>query len=422
MSVFQCLLIRLCGICCFSMLACTFGYTQEKPGDLEKKAMEIHRAVLTIDSHTDTPLRLMQKGFNMAETHDSRKEYTKIDFPRMKQGGLDGAFFAVFVSQGLRNPEAYEKVRKRAELLFDTIDAVVGRNHNLAELALCPADAVRLKKENKRAVFIGVENGYAIGKDLSLISTYYLRGARYITLCHTKNNDICDSSTDSTENNGLSKFGYEVVQEMNHVGMMVDVSHISDKSLADILAYTKVPVIASHSCAKALCDNPRNLSDELLLAIAKNGGVIQMCILSDYVKTPLPNPARDSARAAVRKKFHDFDGLNDEEMKLARKEWNGVNELFPQKLANVSDVVDHIDHMVKVAGINHVGIGTDFDGGGGVEGCFDVSEMENITLELVKRGYSKNDIRKIWGGNLMRVMEKVDKVAQKYKLSCRCNG
>jgi membrane dipeptidase len=202
----------------------------------------------------------------------------------------------------------------------------------------------------------------------------------------------------------------------------VDVSHISDKSLKDVLSVSKAPVIASHSCARALCDNPRNLTDELMKAIAKNGGVIQMCILSDYVKAPEPNPLRDSAKAAVRKKFRGFDGLSEDEMKAARKEWYAINDRFPEKLATVSEVVDHIDHIVAVAGIDHVGIGTDFDGGGGVEGCYDASEMGNITLELVRRGYSKNEIRKIWGGNLMRVMEKTDKVARKYKLSCRCNG
>jgi membrane dipeptidase len=404
------------------VIVCGGAIGQVISSDITKHARQIHQSVVTIDSHTDTPLRMIQSGFDMSVHHDARKEHTKMDFPRMKEGGLDGAFFGVFVSQGARNPEGYEKVRQRAIMLFDTIDAVVKRNSRVAALAVNHDDAVKLKKADRRAVFIGVENGYALGKDLSLISTFYLRGARYITLCHTKNNDICDSSTDTLEHHGLSAFGKEVVIEMNHVGMMIDISHISDKAVEDVLAISQTPVIASHSCAKALCDNPRNLNDTLLKKIARHGGVIQMCILSDYVKTPLPNPPRDSARAAVRKKYNDFEGLRDEEMKAARKEWYAINDIFPPVLATVSDVADHIDHLVKVAGIDHVGIGTDFDGGGGVEGCFDVSEMGNITLELVKRGYSKRQIRKIWGGNLMRVMRKTEKAAHKYKESCDCNG
>ncbi len=400
---------------------CTVMVPFVMAGDIEKKAAAIHHSVITIDSHTDTPMQMMQKGFDMTVRHDAKRDHSKIDFPRMKEGGLDAVFFAVFVSQGPRTADGNEKVRQKAVALFDTIDAVIGRNHLFAEKAVSPDAIPALKKQGKRAVFIGIENGYAVGNDKSLVSTYYLRGARYITLCHTKNNDICDSSTDTVGYNGLSPFGYEVVQEMNHVGVMVDVSHTSDKTVRDVLAFTKAPVIASHSCAKAICNNPRNLSDDLLKAIAKNGGVVQMCILSDYVKTPLPNPARDSARAAIRKKYHDFDGLSDDEMKEARQAWTTVNDSYPQKLATVSDVADHIDHMVKVAGIRHVGIGTDFDGGGGVEGCYDVSEMGNITLELVRRGYSSGDIRKIWGGNLVRVMKKTAAVAEKYKLHCRCS-
>ena len=398
------------------------GTGQETASALEKHARKIHESVITIDSHTDTPLRMIQPGFDMSVRHDARKEYTKIDFPRMKEGGLDGAFFGVFVTQGARNPEGYEKVHQRAIMLFDTIDAVVRRNNAVAALALWSGDAKKLKKADRRAVFIGVENGYAIGKDMSLISTFFLRGARYITLCHTKNNDICDSSTDTAEYQGLSAYGKEVVVEMNHVGMMVDISHISDKAVEDVLAISQTPVIASHSCAKALCNNPRNLNDTLLKKIARQGGVVQMCILSDYVKTPVPNPSRDSARASVRKKYNDFEGLTDDQMKVARKEWYAINDNFPPLLATVSDVVDHIDHIVEVAGIDHVGIGTDFDGGGGVEGCFDVSEMANITIELVRRGYSERKIRKIWGGNLMRVMRKTEKAAHKYKESCDCNG
>ena len=200
---------------------------------------------------------------------------------------------------------------------------------------------------------------------------------------------------------------------MNRVGMIVDVSHISDSSLYDVLRVTKTPVIASHSCSRAICDNPRNLTDEGLRAVAKNGGVIQMCILSDYVKTPESNAGRDSARAALRLKYNNFAGLTPEQEKASWDEYRTVMKKFPQKLANVKDVVDHIDHIVKIAGIDHVGIGTDFDGGGAVSGCFDVSEMGNITLELVTRGYSETEIRKIWGGNFMRVFNAVLKGAEK---------
>jgi len=190
---------------------------------------------------------------------------------------------------------------------------------------------------------------------------------------------------------------------------MIDVSHASDQSFYDVIKLSKVPVIASHSCSRALCDNPRNLTDDMLRALAKNNGVVQMCILSDYVIKPLPFPERDSARMAVRKKYNNFQDLTDAQWETASADWKAVDEKFPRPLASVSDVVDHIDHMVKIAGINHVGIGTDFDGGGGVEGCKDVSQMGNITLELVKRGYSEKDIKKIWGENLMRVMTEVAK-------------
>jgi len=384
------------------------------PGKIEKKAARIHKEVLTIDSHTDTPLRMMIKGFDIGVKHDPRRDFSKVDFPRMKEGGLDGAFFGAFVSQGPRNQQGYEKVKKKILTLFDTIDNTVLRYPGLAGLAVSPDDAYRLEKEGKRAVFIGIENGYAIGKDIDLISEYYRHGARYITLCHTRNNDICDSSTDTVGFNGLSHFGKAVVAEMNRTGMMIDISHASDKSFYDVLSITKAPVIASHSCARALCNNPRNLSDEMLRALAENGGVIQMCILSDYVKAPEPNASRDSLLDALHHKYHDWDSATEEQIRNYRKERAEIDAQFPVKLATVADVADHIDHIVKIAGIDHVGIGTDFDGGGGVEGCFDASEMGNITLELVKRGYSKDQIRKIWGANLMRVMNEVAEISMRY--------
>jgi membrane dipeptidase len=382
---------------------------------LVQTAARIHDAVFTIDTHCDTPMNLSRSDYNLAEKHDAKATGTKVDLPRMKEGGLDAQFFAVFLSQQARTEAGHANANKKALDIISAIYKSVEASPELAQLARTPEDGYRIEKTGKRAIYIGIENGYAIAHDLSMIGKFWQLGARYITLCHTLNNDICDSSTDKKgpEYNGLSPFGADVVREMNRVGMMIDVSHISDSSLYDVLRVTKAPVIASHSCARALCDNPRNLTDEDLRAIAKNGGVVQMCILSDYVKTPDPNPARDSARAVVRAKYNNFEGPTSEQERISWDEWREVSKKFPQNLATVSDVVDHIDHIVKIAGIDHVGIGTDFDGGGAVSGCYDVSQMGNITLELVKRGYNEEQIRKIWGGNFMRVFNAVLKGAEK---------
>jgi len=390
---------------CFAIFQNISG---QNTGKTEAKAAKIHAFAFTVDSHTDTPLNFTNKKFDVAMDNSVSVPRSCVDFPRMKKGGLDAVFFAVFTSQGPRTPEGNAKVKAKAVMIFDSIDAAVKRNSAVCGIATTPEEAYKLVKNGKSVVFIGVENGYPIGNDISNIQYFYNRGARYITLCHTKNNDICTSSNDTANTLGLRAFGKQVVQEMNKLGMMIDVSHVSDQSFYDVIQLSKVPVIASHSCARALCDNPRNLTDDMLKALAKNDGVIQMCILSDYVTKPLPNPERDSARMAVRKKYNNFEDMKEEQWESARADWESIDINFPQQLANVSNVVDHIDHIVKVAGIDHVGIGTDFDGGGGVSGCKDVSEMGNITLELVKRGYNKKDIQKIWGGNLMRVMKEVN--------------
>ncbi len=394
------------------IIGCTYIPT---PGELDIIANRIHQKVLTIDSHTDTPLRFMDQEYRLNERHDPRKSGGKVDFPRMKEGGLDAIFFAAFIGQGPRTPEGNEKAQNHVQDIIDMIHKVLQNNTAIAELAITPQDAYRIEKSGKRAVYIGIENGYAIGKNIGLIQKFYDQGARYITLSHTRNNDICDSSTDEAgpEHHGLSEFGKQVVREMNRIGMLIDVSHISDEAFYDVLEVSQTPVIASHSCARAICDHPRNLNDDMLKKLAANGGVIQMCILSAYVKTPEPNPERDAAFKAFRQKYTSFDNLSEAEQKAARQEWYAIDLQYPPKLATVSDVVDHIDHIVKVAGIDHVGIGTDFDGGGGVDGCYDVSEMPNITRELVKRGYSEKEIRKIWGGNFMRVFRKVQEYSQK---------
>ncbi len=400
---------------CFVIVFMISGFSQNNTDKkLIKKANRIHENVLTIDSHADTPLRLTRQGFDISKRNDPKETRSKVDFPRMKEGNLDGIFFAVFIGQGERNQEGNQKAKEKGLKIFDAIHQSINENPDMADLALSPDDAYRIEKDGKHAIFIGIENGYPIGNDLSLLNEYYDLGARYITLCHTKNNDICDSSTDTTEHHGLSKFGEDVVKKMNDIGMMIDVSHISDEAFYDVIKISESPIIASHSCARAICDNPRNLDDNMLKKLAENGGVIQMCIFSEYVEEPQQNTEREAAQEAVRIKYKGFVDLTDEEMNNARKDWYAIDKKFPRKLTNVSRVVDHIDHIVKIAGIDHVGIGTDFDGGGGVEGCYDVSEMGNITLELVRRGYSKNEIEKIWGGNLMRVFREVAKKGNNY--------
>jgi membrane dipeptidase len=383
----------------------------ESEKKLLQRAKKIHESALTVDSHVDTPMWLSRPGFDFGERHDVNEHRSKLDIPRMKEGGLDGVFFAVFIGQEERTPEGNAKALSEAHQIIDSIYSMAKNYHEELEIALNPMDFRRLENQGKRAIFLGMENGFPIGNKLSLIDSFYNEGVRYITLCHSYNNDICDSSTDSAEHNGLSDFGKEVVIKMNDLGIMIDMSHASDESFRQVIELSNSPVIASHSCAKALCDNPRNLSDDLLLKLKDNGGVIQMCILSDYVKTPEPNPKRDSARSAVYEKHGDYYSLDADGREAFLVDWFKVEDDFPRKLATVSDVVDHIDHIVEVAGIEHVGIGTDFDGGGGVEDCNDVSQMENISIELVRRGYSAKDIKKIWSGNLMRVMKEVQKTA-----------
>ncbi len=392
-----------------------FVYTNNMKGEKEKTSIKIHNKVLTIDSHTDTPFYLDDEGFDFSGRSGNQGFRNCVDIRKMEQGGLDAVFLAVFVGQGKRNDSINAVVRQRALIQFDNISNSVSHNPELARLALTPEDAYRNQKDGLRSIYIGIENGYVIGNDLALLQEYYRLGARYVTLCHTRNNDICDSSTDKKgpEHHGLSGFGKEVVKEMNRLGIMVDVSHMSDQSFYDVLAITRAPVIASHSDCRALCDHPRNLTDSMLTALALNGGVIQICFLSGYVKTEEPNPQRDSARAEWDRKYPDYGSLAPEEKKTAGQEWDAIDDLFPPKLATVADMVDHIDHVVKVAGIDHVGIGTDFDGGGALADCRDSSQMPNVTLELIRRGYSDEDIRKIWGGNFMRVFREVIKTSER---------
>lgn len=381
------------------------------------RAGSIHEEVLTVDTHSDTPSRLDREGWEIGERHDPDERSSGcIDLPRMKEGGLDAEFFAVFVGQGERTLEGYARAKESADRLIDAIHQMGKDYPELVEIATTPEDAYRLEKQGKIAAYLGMENGYPIGKDLALVEYFYEKGIRYITLCHGGDNDICDSSFErqNPEDNGLTEFGEHVVAECNRLGIMVDISHASDKSFFDVLQVTEAPVIASHSSVRAICDHPRNLTDEMLKALAENGGVIQICFVSSFVKTPDPNPERDAAMAQLEEKFGSRRDISDEETrKKWREEYMAIRKKYPEKRATVKDVIDHIDYVVDLIGIDHVGIGTDFDGGGGVDGCDDVSDMPNITEELVRRGYSDEDIEKIWGGNLMRVFHEVANTSKK---------
>ncbi len=395
MQIKNTLIILLLGLV---MISCTSQEDQ-----LLQQAKQIHEEILTLDSHTDTPLMLGRRGLNLGDENNPRERGGKLDFPRMKQGGLNAAFFAVFLGQGESTPEAFKVAKRRALDIFEHIYKAVEAHPDMAQIALTPEDAYSLKQQGKKAIYIGLENAYPLGEDISMVEKFYDLGARYITLSHTRNNHVSDSSNDpdGPEHGGLSDFGREVVQEMNRLGMMVDVSHISDQAYYDVLEITRAPVIASHSNARAVYHSPRNMDDPMLKALAENGGVLQLCFL--YVKEMPPNPERDSARAELRERYNNFQDVSDEEMENAREEWHAINHQYPSELPTISDLVDHLDHVVDLIGIEHVGIGSDFDGGGQLEDCYDVSEMHNITVELLRRGYSRQEIEKIWSGNFMRV-------------------
>jgi len=387
---------------------------------LEAKAKDIHTRILSVDTHCDTPGNLLRAGWNISERHEPGQQGSGlIDLPRMKEGGLDALFFGVFTGQGPLTPEGFASAKKRATALLDAIDVMSEKYPDLVGKATTPADAARLKKEGRRAAFVGMENGYPIGEDLSLVEAYARRGVRYITLCHSADNQICDSGTERTnpEDKGLSEFGRKVVAECNRLGIMIDVSHLSDRSYADVLKVSKSPIIATHSCCRALCDNPRNMTDEMIKALAENGGVIQMCFLSGYLVAPKPNPERDAALKELEGKYGPRRSLRNLQDEAKRAEalaaYQAVAQKYPETRATVRDIVDHIEHVIKLVGIDYIGIGTDFDGGGGVTDCNDVSEMYRLTMELLRRGYTESQIAKIWSGNTMRVLQKVIDQASK---------
>ncbi|MGH9324297.1 MAG: dipeptidase [Vicinamibacteria bacterium] len=382
--------------------------------DVAAKARAIHDRVIALDTHVDIP-------FNYAteEVDPGKRDKFQVDLPKMEEGGLDAAFFIVYVGQTARTAENYEKAKADAMTKFDAIHRMTETMYpDRIELAESAGDVVRIHESGKLVACIGIENGYVIGKDLALLAKYHGLGARYITLAHGGHNDIADSSTPQKglgdaeeEHGGLSDFGAEVVGEMNRLGIMVDVSHISKKAMLEAVELSKAPVIGSHSSTRALADVPRNMDDEQLRALAAKGGVMQTVALGGFVKNP---PEKQEAMEELFEELgisgmSELSSLSAEDRAVFDQKRAAIDAGFPA--ATVSDFVDHIDHAVEVMGIDHVGISSDFDGGGGIEGWNDASETFNVTLELSRRGYTEEQIGKLWSGNLLRVWREVERVS-----------
>lgn len=398
-----------------------------------EKAQRIHEKVITIDTHNDINVGNFTDSINYTQNLD-----TQVNLPKMTEGGLDVSWLIVYTGQDSLNPEGYEKAAKNA---MDKFKAIHRLCEDIApekiELALTSDDVRRISKSGKKVAMIGVENAYPIGEDLSNFEKYHNLGARYISLSHNGHSQFCDSNTGEKDSiwlhNGLSELGKKAVVEMNRLGIMIDISHPSKSSMEQMVALSKAPIIASHSSARALCDHSRNLDDEQLLLLKKNGGVVQTVAFSSYLNTD-----KHEARAAYMKGLYlkiadsmdidwyersQFPELSDAQRAafmanypkvLKQAKIEASNDKNAPEAVNVSDFVNHIDYMVNLIGIDHVGISSDFDGGGGIEGWDDASETFNVTLELVKRGYSEEEIEKLWGGNLLRVLDEVQAVSKNW--------
>lgn len=399
----------LCVLIPLLVAACT---DTDQSAELNSRAQEIHDAVITIDSHDDIP-------FDFAtDAVDPLNAPRQVNLDKMRAGGLNAAFFIVFVGQTERTSENYEQAKADAMTKFNAIHRMADEIYpDLIELAYTADDVERIHASGKLVAAIGIENGYVIGQDLSLLERYHALGTRYITLSHGGHNDIADSSRPraelgdvEAEHGGLSPFGEQVVAEMNRLGIMVDVSHVAKASALDAIRLSRAPVIASHSNAHGLNEHFRNMDDETMLALRGNGGVMQTTALGEFVKTLTPEQLQ------TRSALLDNYGLNrlGDALGLAQQQRDEfISELRDIGYATVSDFIDHVDYAVDLIGIDHVGISSDFDGGGGVVGWFDASETFNVTLELVRRGYTEEDIEKLWGGNLLRVWREVERVAAK---------
>ena len=391
------------------------GATPQRDERLWRRALELQRKAIVVDGHNDIPTIMVDEDYDIG-VPSAGKYHT--DIARLKQSGMTGEFFSIYVDRQYATPDWVAKnyvtqggSSRRALDLIDVTYRMVEKYPKDLMLATSTADILRAKREGKVGVLMGIEGGHAIENSLSALREFYRLGVRYMTLTHNNTNEWADACCDEAKHNGLSDFGKEVVGEMNRLGMFVDVSHVSDKTMSDALDVSKAPVIASHSSARVFSNHKRNIPDELLKRIAQNGGVVMVnfypAFLDEKVRTAdIDRDARlKSQRDALRGQFKDDPKRLDEELKK-------LNDANPIPNTTLSMLVDHIEHIAKVAGIDHVGLGSDFDGVPNLpEGIRDVSDLPNITYELLRRGHSDEEVLKILGGNFMRVFAEAERVA-----------
>ena len=381
----------------FALLMIQCQDTNSTPDvSLLQKAQLIHLTTTTLDTHDDINVKNFTDSLNYTQNLD-----TQVNLPKMQAGALDVAWFIVYTGQGELTLEGYKKAAENAQAKFDAIHRLVEvYGKNKIALATTSKEVDSLRKIGKKVAMIGVENAFPIGENIEEVARYYAMGARYMSLAHNGHNQFSDSNTGEFDNtakhNGISELGKQIIEKMNYYGIMVDISHPSKEAIRQTIAHSKAPVIASHSSARALSDHPRNLDDAQLQWVKDSGGVVQTVALAAFL---------NKEKAAAHKKAKDSLLKADPNADLT-----ALKATYPP--VNVSDFVDHIDYIKNKIGIDHVGISSDFDGGGGIEGWKDASETFNVTLELVKRGYSKEEIAKIWSGNLLRVLDRVQAVAQ----------
>ncbi|EZP74437.1 Peptidase M19 [Sphingomonas paucimobilis] len=385
--------------------------------EVPKAAAQLHQRLITLDSHLDTPASLDLPGWSIEEGHEVHSDYTQVDLPRMKKGGLDGGLWAIYTPQGPLTQEGFQKARDFALLRGVSIREMVAADPANFQLALEAKDAAPIAKAGKRIVYMSMENAYPLGEDISLLRTFHAMGVRVAGFAHFAHNQFADSSTDPSKKpryGGLSPLGKELLREMNRLGVVPDASHSSDQVLDDLLALSKTPVLLTHSGCKAIYDHPRNIDDDHLKALAAKGGVIQMNAYGAYLREIKPNPERQKALAALFAQMREDAKLSPEKRAELLAKRQEIDRLYPEAdRATFDDFMAHMMHALKVVGPDHVGIGLDWDGGGGVAGMEDVRDLPKITAALLKAGYSEADIQKIWSGNVLRVLAAAEAAKEK---------